>query len=224
MTETLAHDEGEAAPVRRGGRPSRQEAERIRERILDVATELFLADGYGATSIESVAQRVHMSKRTFYHRFRDKADLFDAVVRRIIERLRPADTSRLFDGGPLDDSLLRVARIALHASLARDAIALQRLILSEAGRFPELASIMTGEGSRREAIDGIVMLLRREFAGLALDDARFAAEHFLHMVVSLPQRRALGLGPPMSEDERQVWAEDTVRLFLHGCRGWRAAG
>ena len=46
------------APLRRGGRPSREAAALLGERILDVATELFLAEGYGATSIEAVAQRV----------------------------------------------------------------------------------------------------------------------------------------------------------------------
>ena len=35
-------------------------------RIFDVATELSLTEGYGATSIEAVAQHARMSKRTFY--------------------------------------------------------------------------------------------------------------------------------------------------------------
>ncbi|HET6307753.1 MAG TPA: helix-turn-helix domain-containing protein, partial [Rhodopila sp.] len=76
-------DEGVATntPNRRGGRPSREQAALLGDRILDVATELFLAEGYGATSIEAVAQRARISKRTFYHRFPDKAALFDAVLR-----------------------------------------------------------------------------------------------------------------------------------------------
>ena len=76
--------------VRRGGRPSREASERLGELILGAATELFLSQGFGATSIEAVAQRVRISKRTFYHRFPDKAALFAAVVHRIITRLRPA--------------------------------------------------------------------------------------------------------------------------------------
>ena len=57
----------------RGGRPSRAEALRLRERILIAATELFLAEGYGSTTIEAVAARAGISKRTFYDRFDDKA-------------------------------------------------------------------------------------------------------------------------------------------------------
>jgi len=63
----------------RGGRPSSADAARLRHRILEVATELFLAEGYGSTTIEAVAARSGVSKRTLYHRFDDKAALFAAA-------------------------------------------------------------------------------------------------------------------------------------------------
>src|SRR5271157_5680242 len=93
--------EAATVPPRRGGRPSREEAALLGERILDVATELFLAEGYGATSIEAVAQRARISKRTFYHRFSDKAALFGAVVQRIIQGVRPPPEVPLFEGSGL---------------------------------------------------------------------------------------------------------------------------
>src|SRR4051794_41932442 len=68
-----------------GGRPSRLESAQLSDRILDVATALFLGDGFGATSIEAVAKRAGVSKRTFYHRFSGKEMLFEAGVPRIIE-------------------------------------------------------------------------------------------------------------------------------------------
>ncbi len=128
------------------------QAGQIRERILDSATELFLTEGYGATSIEAIAKRAGISKRTFYHRFDDKADLFGAVVHRLIARLRPAQTAPLFKGGTLEDILGRLARVILRAALAPQVLALHRMIVSEAVRFPELAIIMDTEGSRREAV------------------------------------------------------------------------
>jgi len=39
------------------------------------------------------------------------------------------------------------------------------------------------------------------------------------MVVALPQRRALGLGTPMTPAELESWPRETVALFLTGCRG-----
>ncbi len=217
-----------AAPPRRGGRPTRQEAERLRQTILAIATEMFLGQGYGATSIDAIARQARISKRTFYHRFRDKAELFGAVVHDIVARLRPpeatgtAATAALFAGAEVDEILLRAARLTLKAALSPQAIALQRVILSEALRLPELARAVLGEGSRQEALGLITGLLERERqAGrIRLDQPQFAAEQFLQMVVSLPLRRAMGLGTPMTEEELDVWARQTVRLFLDGCRGW----
>ena len=73
----------------RGGRPSRADALRLRQRILEVAAALFFAEGYASTTIEAVAARAGISKRTFYHRFDGKAELFAAVVHEIIQRIRP---------------------------------------------------------------------------------------------------------------------------------------
>jgi TetR/AcrR family transcriptional repressor of mexJK operon len=205
----------------RGGRPSRTAAEALGERLLDVATNLFLSHGYGATSIESVARRARVSKRTFYHRFENKPALFAAVVHRIILRLRPPADVPLFQGAELADILRGLATLILRAALSPPAIALHRLIVAESARFPELAAAVAEEGSTAEAIALIAGLLERETrAGtVALRDPVFAAQQFLHMVIAVPQRRAMGLGAPMTPAEIDAWARDVVELFLHGCRG-----
>jgi len=205
--------------LRRGGRPSQSEASQIRERILDIATDLFLTQGYGATSIEAIAKQAAMSKRTFYHRFDDKADLFGAVVHRLIGRLRPPQVAPLFEGIALPEILQRLAKIILHAALSPEAIALHRLMISETARFPELAAIMDAEGSRQEAIARIADLLEHHAGreALPLENATFAAQLFLQMIVSEPQRRALGLGTPMTPAELNVWSDNTVNFFLRGC-------
>jgi TetR/AcrR family transcriptional repressor of mexJK operon len=66
-------------------RPSRETSAQLGTLILGAATELYLTHGFGATSIEAVAQRVHISNRTFYHRCEDKPALLAAVVHRIID-------------------------------------------------------------------------------------------------------------------------------------------
>jgi AcrR family transcriptional regulator len=213
-------------PPRRGGRPTRAAAALLGEHILDVATELFLAEGYGATSIEAVAQRARISKRTFYHRFSDKAALFGAVVRRIIEQLRPPAGTPLYEGGSLDEVLRRLARLMLRAALMPMALALNRLMVAEAQRFPELAAIVAREGGRGALVGEIAGMLEREMrvGALTIDRPEFAAEQFIQLVVSLPQRRALGLGEPMTEAELDIWAEDCVNLFLNGCCFWQPPG
>jgi len=215
-------DDVAAAPEkRRGGRPSKADAERLAEHILDIATDLFLTQGYGATSIEAVAQHAGIAKRTFYARFTDKPALFAAVVHRIVERLRPPGDVRLYDGGSCEDVLRRLARFILRAALTHEALALNRLLLAESSRFPELAAVVAREAASAEAIRHIGELLEseRRAGRLLFDKPQFAAEHLIQMIVGQPQRRALGLGTKMSETELERWADDTVTLFLYGCRG-----
>jgi len=207
--------------VRRGGRPSREASEQLGDLILDAATELFLAHGFGATSIEAVAQRVRISKRTFYHRFEDKPTLFAAVVHRIIERLRPPASIALIEGADLEAVLERLATLILRGALSPQAISLHRLIVAESARFPELAAVLAREGAAEEAIRLIAGVI--EHANLAgslnCDDPVFAAQQFLQMVIALPQRRAMGLGAPMSTREIDDWPRKVVDLFLNGCTG-----
>ena len=50
------------------------------QRIVAAATELFLADGYLATTLEAVAKRARVGARTVYVRFGTKSELFKRVV------------------------------------------------------------------------------------------------------------------------------------------------
>ena len=213
-----------AAVARRGGRPSRKQAAQLGERILDAAAHLFLAHGYGATSIEAVARQARISKRTFYHRFEDKPALFVAVVHRIVDGLRPPADVPLLEGD-IQQILERLAGLILHAALSPQAIALNRMIVAESARFPKLAAVVTARGVTGEAIQFIAQILEGEAraAKFELDNPMFAAEQFLFMIISLPQRRAMGLGTPMTAAELEAWPRDVVNLFLNGCRGWTRA-
>ena len=206
--------------VRRGGRPSREASARLGELILDAATDAFLANGFGATSIDALAQRVRISKRTFYHRFPDKEALFAAVVHRIIARLRPPADVPLIEGNDLQAVLEHLAALILRAALSPQAIALHRLIVAESARFPELAGALAREGAAEEAIRLIAGILRRAASSrqITLDDPVFAAREFLQMVIVLPQRRTMGLGARMSKRELADWPRKVTDLFVNGCR------
>jgi AcrR family transcriptional regulator len=211
---------GSPKPVRRGGRPSRAAAGEIEGQIVDVARDLFFAHGYGATSVETIAKHARISKRTFYHRFPNKAAIFAAVVNRLIQRVSPPDVSGLFEGKNCEELLLGLATIILQASLAPHTLALQRLILAEATRFPELALVMNEQGARRYAIQRIGEILERETreGRLSVENPALAAEMFMNMVIGIPQRRALGLGSAMTPGELKDWARLAVNLFLNGCQ------
>jgi AcrR family transcriptional regulator len=210
--------------IRRGGRPSREEASKLQTIILDAAAELFFSEGYGSVSIEKLARRAKISKRTFYARFENKAAVFEAVVHRIIESLKPIDKKTidaLFDGPSLEQILRRMAPVILKASLAPSALALLRIVFAETERFPELAPIANEQGGRQEAVIRISRLLtdQKGSKNMPVLDPLFAAEQFLTMLTAGPQRRALGMGRPWHTDELLRWADQTVTLFMIGCRG-----
>ncbi len=202
-----------------GGRPSRLQSAQLSDRILDVATALFLGDGFGATSIESVAKRAGISKRTFYHRFRGKEELFEAVVRRLIDRWTPPFDTALLEAPTLAESLRRTAQYMLDVALTPEALALHRIVIAEAQRFPGLARILHDLGAAA-GVERIARHLEQRIGGGEIRpiDPYFAAEQFIMMVVTGPRRRALGLGVPFDAPELHRWLDDTVALFLGGCR------
>lgn len=209
----------EPSAARHGGRPTRHEAAALGDKILDAATALFLSDGFGATSIEAVARKARISKRTFYHRFDDKASLYRAVVQRLLQRWLPQFEEAFETPGPLATVLERSARRMLSLALSPEALALRRLLLAEAERFPELVEIMIATGARR-GIERIAAFLEdeRRAGNVGINDCTFAATQFQEMVLAVPLRRARGFGVPMTEDEQARWARQCVDLFVGGCR------
>ena len=207
-------------PRGHGGRPSRLESAQLSDRILDVATALFLSDGFGATSIEAVAKRAGISKRTFYHRFNGKEMLFEAVVRRLVDRWTPSFDTAMLEAPSLAEGLRRTAEYMLKVALTPDALALHRMVIGEARRFPALARVLQELGAAA-GIERVARHLETRIAQgeIRAIDARFAAEQFILMVVTGPRRRALGLGTPFNATKLSEWVDETVKLFLQGCGG-----
>src|SRR5471030_3424689 len=60
--------------------PDLSRSDAKRRAILDVASEVFLAQGYAATSMSEIAARLGGSKGTLYNYFRSKEELFGAFI------------------------------------------------------------------------------------------------------------------------------------------------
>ncbi|UED83098.1 TetR/AcrR family transcriptional regulator [Streptomyces profundus] len=66
-------------PVKRPDKRA-ERARHTREKIVGAALELFVAQGYGATSLQQVADRAGVAVQTIYFVFRNKRTLFKGVV------------------------------------------------------------------------------------------------------------------------------------------------
>jgi AcrR family transcriptional regulator len=74
--------------TRRG--PNKQRAEATRRELVAGARDLFLRDGYAATSPNDIAVACGMTKGALYHHFRSKTEVLDAVVQLVQRELRTA--------------------------------------------------------------------------------------------------------------------------------------
>ncbi len=208
---------GEAAR-RSGGRPTASAAVLLETSILDTATAAFLADGYASTTIEGIARTGGVAKRTIYARWNGKPALFFAVLERLTARWL-SGTGDWAEADSIDAALDQAAERILAVALTPEAVALHRLLIAESARFPDLPRLMhqagAGEGTSR-----IATLLDRAVAVgmLPKQDTGFAAEQFLNLVLAGPQRRALGLGRPLNQQQIKAWRETSVALFLSGVR------
>lgn len=64
-------------------RKTKAEAAATREALLDAAEEVFLDKGVARTSLEQIARHAGMTRGAVYWHFRNKADLFQAMLNRV---------------------------------------------------------------------------------------------------------------------------------------------
>jgi AcrR family transcriptional regulator len=208
------------ATLRRGaGRPTREQAEARHEEMLDAALDLFLEHGFELTTIEMVAARVAMTRRTVYAKYADKAALFNAAVQRAIERqIVPPDELASFDQGDLAATLESIARLRIGQVMTPNGLRLQRIINTESYRFPGIFTA-NFEQSAKPVLDFVAGVLDRAIAAgqISPTDSGSAASAFMSMVVG-GQVRAIVSGrvPTPAELDRRV--NFTVRLLLNGLR------
>src|SRR5882757_6092184 len=137
MSATKTKPSRSARP--RSGRPTKEQAGQITGHLIEVATRLFLESSFEAVSIDLIAATARVSKQTFYARFASKEELFAAVVRKGVNDLLLPEVTESSRDAPIEATLIRIGMELSKHALAPAAIALDRLIGSEAHQFPELA-------------------------------------------------------------------------------------
>src|SRR5258708_700866 len=127
----------------RFGRPPKELAGEVDVRILDAARKIFLERGFEGASIDEIAEVARSGKPTIYARFRDKRALFTEVVTRDILSRIAEFKSEVPTGATIEERLTSAAITLLRWGFDSDRIALMRLAVAEARRFPDLASTVS---------------------------------------------------------------------------------
>jgi AcrR family transcriptional regulator len=119
------------------------------DEILAAALASFAERGFAATRLDDVAARAGISKGTLYLYFNGKEELFEAVVRATllphIERLEELATK--FEG---PSAALLERQLLTFADVVDSRVgAIPKLVIAEAGNFPDLARFYLDEVVRR---------------------------------------------------------------------------
>jgi len=132
--------------------------------ILDAALDCFAERGFAATRLDDVAARAGVTKGTAYLYFKSKEELFKAVIRAFavptIEHLEAA----VAGNGSAAEGVSRVVSVWAEEVYGGRVGALPKLMVAEAGNFPELSRFYRDEVVLR--VLGLVQaLLRRGIDG-----------------------------------------------------------
>ena len=200
--------------------PDEGRSARKRKAILEAATEAFLRDGYRGTSMDEIAESAAVSKQTVYKHFADKKRLFFEIVSSAVDEVSDPvhdQVVNLQDSGDVEADLRELARRQLAMVMQPRLMQLRRLVIAEAGRFPELGRTFHERGPGR-TIEALATAFERLAArgALELDDPQLAAAHFNWLVMSIPLNQAMFLGNDAAPSSRELnrYADAGVRVFL----------
>jgi AcrR family transcriptional regulator len=188
-------------PRRYDATERRARAARRRDDVLKHARELFLADGYAATTITAIAGAAGVSAETIYKTFGGKAGIVSAIYQRSLLGSAPAAAEARSD----------VAQLAAHEP---------RSLFAQFGELSAEVAPLTAPMMRliRDAAAGG----DNEMAQLFHDAERLRYERMLHNAETLHRRGFLRTGMTASHAADVMWfyTADDVFNNLVVTRGW----
>jgi TetR/AcrR family transcriptional repressor of mexJK operon len=190
-----------------------------RAAFLAAAQEVFQEKGYAEATLDDVIARSGGSRQTLYALFGGKQGLFEAIIsdacERIFRGLTPEQLAPRAPGTVLREVGVRYLTIVT----APACINLNRLVIAEASRIPELARQYWKLGPGRSRAFLAEFFSRQIERGLLrMQNSRAGADHFLEMLAGTVRLECLlGLRQPPSADEIEQIVEAAVAQFLRGC-------
>ncbi len=192
------------------------------ERAIAAAAEVFLRHGFAATRMDDIADQAGISKATLYNYFPDKTALFLKMVSRHSFVLAGRLLDHVEPEWGAERALHAAGQQILRHLTSQRRIALLRLCLGEAERFPDL-----GQKYLEVSISSVRGQVERLLGALAAQGAlrlpepcvQLAAAQFVMLCHSdLVWRCMLGVARDLPDHERDKVVNAAVRMFL-SCYG-----
>jgi AcrR family transcriptional regulator len=191
-----------------------------REAILDVASDVFLEEGYANATMSTIATRVGGSKGTLYNYFKNKEELFAAYVVRHCAWQRDAMFEIESELGDIREALIKTGRIYLSIVLSDFSMANFRVIVAESQRTPEIGLAFYESGPRSGSRRLGALLQKGVDSGqLQIEDPVHAAQQFIGLCQNhlLKARLCGAMAEPTPEEiDREVLPAVKVFLAAYG--------
>ena len=202
---------------------SRREERRDERRdgILDVARDCFLADGYAATSMSTIAATLGGSKGTLYNYFKSKEELFEAVMQRQCGALAETLFDVEHEGDDARERLEHFGAAFLKLLLTPESLGIHRVVVGESGRFPELGRTFYDLGPK------VILTRMAAYLSDLMDqgvlrraDPFVAAQQFKDLTISgVLQPRTWGvITEDLTDGEIEAQVNNAVDTFLRAYR------
>lgn len=208
---------GQSQPKR--GRP-RDPA--LLERILAAGQQQFIAQGFIATSMESIAQAAEVSKMTIYKYFSTKEALFERCIATRTDQVfdhQRANASQPQDLTQVQATLIDLATEFVYLMRDPEIMAMQRTFIATATQHPHVCQTFFDQGCERLTQQVAAYLTQVHDAKiLCVASPIRAASQFLGMCLGRAHLRGLlALGVPTPEED-QAMIVDNVQMFLRAYR------
>lgn len=188
------------------------------QELLAAALDLFVERGFASTRLEDVAKLAGVSKGTLYLYFTNKEELFKAVVREtIVPALGEAEDFIAAFNGHSGELLRNVLHSWWQHLGATKASGIGKLIMAEAGNFPDLA-----EFYREEVINrGTIMISGMLERGIAKGEFRPIDVPVVTQVLIAPMLMLMmwkhSVGPcDQSELDPMMFLNSFIDMALNG--------
>ena len=189
--------------------------DRKREAIVQAAIVEFRANGFEATSVDKVAARAEVSKRTLYNHFPSKDELFAAILHVLWENSASQLDRPYRPGVPVRDQMLELLQSKL-AMLADDNfIALARVAIASVIHTPERAQELVARLGEKEG--GLLDWIRaaQKHGALRPGDAALAVKQLESLVKGVAFWPQVTMGQPrLTPRAQKQLAGATADLFL----------
>ncbi|CAG9253324.1 Transcriptional regulator, TetR family [Paraburkholderia unamae] len=189
--------------------------DRKRAAIVAAAIDEFLASGFDATSMDRIAARASVSKRTVYNHFASKEALFAAILCQLWDASAAGDAPAYRADAPLRDQLVELLMRKLRLLNDESFLSLARVAIAAGIHSPERARDMVARIGEREEDLTVWVRSAAADARLKTSDPAFAAQQLHGLVKAFAFWPQVTMGqPPLDAAQQRQVAESSADLFL----------